>query len=182
MTHLTSIFPCSARISALHYRDSNATTQSASAVMIQNLLHYGVPFASQDSIINAAKGKGLLDVLNQARFEHVRTVIYGIFIKGNLWTSGWSFLLPRPELIRLYVFLLAAGFTGVVALACRAVATRKPTAAVNQDALVLSLLAVLFTFGAVYGQVLSSIVAFGQITTVSYYVMPAYREVALLPC
>ena len=140
----------------------------------QSYATFHTAFPSADTMKNAATDKTFLDVIAQIRFEHIKNYFVKWLIVGNLWTSGWSFLLPHRMFLYIYARILALSLFGLVPIIIPAFRHLLQIKLRLQPNLVLCGLIVIFSFAAAYIQTLKSILAYGQIATVSYYVMLGY--------
>jgi 4-amino-4-deoxy-L-arabinose transferase-like glycosyltransferase len=147
---------------------------------LQNYHDFGAVFPSANMITNSAAHKTFLDLIEQIRFEHIKNYFVKWLVLGNLWTSGWSFILPNKVFSYSYRIILAISLLGLIPNIIPILRHPLKTMLQLNPNLVLCGLIVLFSFMAAYIQTLNSIVTYGQIVTVSYYVMIGYP--ALLIC
>jgi len=140
----------------------------------QNYRDFGTIFPYANTISNAAAGKTLLDLAEQIRFEHLKSVFVKRLVRMNLWTSGWSFLQPNRMFIKVYNWILIISLLGLVPGFVVLFRQKLQKSFRLSPNLVLCGLVMLFSFLIVYAQILNSIVTYGQIVTVSYYVMIGY--------
>jgi 4-amino-4-deoxy-L-arabinose transferase-like glycosyltransferase len=136
---------------------------------LQNYRDFGAFFIMQ----NAAANVTLLDLVGQIQFQHINYFAKWLVV-GNLWTSGWSFLQPHKVFYYIYTIFLAMALLGLIPGIVSLL--RQPLKTILQlnPNLVLSGLIVIFSFAAAYTHALHSIISYGQIVTVSYYVMIGY--------
>lgn len=140
----------------------------------QNYHDVGTIFPYANTISNVVAGKTFLDLAKQIRFEHLRTVFVAMLVRLNLWTSGWSFLLPNRVFVKVYDWILVISLLGLVPNAVILFRQKFQKSLCLPPNLVLCGLLMLFSFLMVYAQILNSIITYGQIVTVSYYVMIGY--------
>jgi len=141
---------------------------------LQNYHDFGTVFAVIDTIKNAAANKTFLDLVEQIHFGHIRHYFVGLLVIGNLWTSGWSFLLPHKVFYYSYEIILAVSLFGLIPNMVPLLRHPLKTILQLNPNLVLCGLIVIFSFMAAYIHTLNSILVYGQIVTVSYYVMIGY--------
>jgi hypothetical protein len=139
-----------------------------------SLKTYGVLFPAQETIRNAATNRTALDLLKAADLSHITDFFACRLAGGTLWTSGWSFLLPHPVFLLLYVSILLACLGGAGVLICKLFTRRMHPSRIVRPQLLLCILLVAATTAAAYAHALNSILAYGFIATPSYYVMIAY--------
>lgn len=141
---------------------------------LQNYHDFGTVFAAADTIKNAAANKTFLDLVEQIHFGHIRHYFVRWLVLGNLWTSGWSFLQPHKVFYYSYGIILAISLFGLIPNMIPVLRhPLKITLQLNPN-LVLCGLIVIFSFMTAYIHTLNSILVYGQIVTVSYYVMIGY--------
>jgi len=140
---------------------------------LQNYRDFGTVFPSFDTIENAAAGKTFFHLAGNIQLLHLKDFFLNTLIRGNLWVSGWSFLMPRNELRVIYFWILVVSALGIVPYIISVIrrTTKRP---MFHPHIVLCGLLVIFSFAAAYGHALNSIARWGVITTMSYYVMISY--------
>jgi hypothetical protein len=141
----------------------------------QNYHRYGTSVAYNETIWNTGASKTPFDVARQIQLKQIRFVFLDVLMRSNLWTSGGSFLFPCPFLASAYRRLLDIALLGVVPglvmFLFRSRATGRMPVPPN---LVLCGLITVSAFLMVYGQCLNSIVLYGYMVTLPYYVMIGY--------
>jgi 4-amino-4-deoxy-L-arabinose transferase-like glycosyltransferase len=138
-----------------------------------NYRDFGTLFPSFDTIENAAAGKTFFHLAGNIRFLHLKDFFLNTLIRGNLWVSGWSFLMPRNELRVIYFWILVVSALGVVPYIIFRILRPAKKPLLHQHIVLCGLL-VIFSFAAAYGHALNAIARWGVITTLSYYVMISY--------
>jgi len=83
--------------------------------LVKNIQHYRVPFVTQEAIINGQNGKSFVDSFRAIRADHIESFFVGRLIQENLWTSGWSFLMPDRLFVNAYSWILVIAFGGLLA-------------------------------------------------------------------
>jgi hypothetical protein len=141
---------------------------------------FGTLFPYANSISNAAEGKSAWDLLGHVELIHLRKVFLSMFIRYNLWTSGWSFLLPEKIFTKIFVWTILISLLGLLFAAAGQFRPKSHRGFQGSANFVLCGLVAIFSFLIVYAQILNSIITYGQIVTVSYYVMIGYP--AFLSC
>jgi Dolichyl-phosphate-mannose-protein mannosyltransferase len=78
----------------------------------RNLVHYGVPTAMQEAIVNHQQGRGLGALVRAAGSVPLAGMARWIWLKGVFIYGGWSFIEPAPALSKIYYWAVVAAITG----------------------------------------------------------------------
>ena len=139
---------------------------------LHNYRILGVVFPEDSTIRNIAAGRTVFGVLAHIRISHLNDFFLRM-IKYNLWTSGWSFVMPRKIFRVSYMWFLAICIFGVVPHIISMIRRRSEKPLLHPHLVFCGLL-VISSFAAAYWHALNAIVLWGVITTMSYYVMISY--------
>lgn len=136
---------------------------------VWNYQHYGSIVTTQDTIELAAKGDVLGALMSSVGKIRWISVAANLFVPGQPWVGGWSFLPIDTKLATLHgwiwgIVLVAAGAGAVIAL------RRRPR--IDSGLAVCALVVVFTTLGLIYYSVLSHAV-FGAALANPWYFMTA---------